>query len=73
MVLVIVVLAGADDPPPPSKAVAMFVMDTAVVSFCVTVYGVGALQVTVVFGASVVFAGPQLNGVGLIRLSFTVN
>jgi hypothetical protein len=66
-----VALADGDGPTPPPEAVAMFVIETAVISFWVVVYV--AWQVTVAFGASVLFAAPQLKGVALIRLSLTVN
>ena len=69
--LLTVALAEGDGPAPPPEAVAMFVIETAVISFWVVVYV--AWQVTVVFGARVVFAAPQLNGVALMRLSLTVN
>ena len=73
MLLLIVVLAAADGRAPPPDAVAMLVTETALISFWVIVYGLGAVQVTVALGARVVFAGPQLNGVLPIRLSLTLN
>ena len=69
--LLTVALAEGDGLAPPPEAVAMFVMETTVMSFCVMAYE--ALQVTVAFGARVVFAAPQLNGVALMRVSLTLN
>jgi hypothetical protein len=69
--LLTVALADGDGLAPPPEAVAIFVMETTVMSFCVVVYD--ALQVTVAFGARVVLAAPQLNGVALIRVSLTLN
>ena len=69
--LLTVALAEGDGLAPPPVAVAMFVTETAVISFCVMAYEAG--QVTVAFGARVVFPGPQLNGVALIRVSLTLN
>ena len=71
--LLMVVLAVGDCPTPLAEAVAMLVMETAVISFCVIAYKLGAVQVTVAPGTRAVFAGPQLNGAVPNRLSLTVN
>ena len=69
--LVTVALAGCDDVAPAPEAVALLTIETAFIFSKVMVYV--AVQVTIALGANVTLASPQLNGVGLIKLSLIVN